>query len=425
MQNPKKSFDSLTAKKLISEYADKVNYYMKENQNLKNMIEDMKMSLDINKDLLFKYISTNAKQNEEISVLNEYKNDNLRLLEKIEKLHNERTFIDRKIYRINQDHEENISKVREELDKAQEEIFVLKNKLLEKETHIIQARKDSTPMQISPNEKQPSSQVKEILVCEPTKANVDMNNELNFTRELISKVSRLLNQEKVKNEKLEAKLAALAEKIENNKLEEGTDIININKSDIKQNYATYTNNKAIDINESLSSLDEDEDDYDDPSALQSPSLKFPDKVNYTSNNSNNNSFISKHTKTPSLVPKLDFKIIQTKYQSDNMKGGSIIVNKKDAPKDEASRTIEKIKLELKNAQLTIAELKNKLDKYKKAYNKVKTELAKSNEDCKNAVMKYENLENQIKKYMMTPSTDEASSSFKRMHNSSMVINIYY
>jgi hypothetical protein len=93
----KKSFDVETAKRLIANYADKVNYYMKENSNLKNIIEDMKMSLNINKDLLFKYISTNAKQTEEINLLNLYKNDNLRLLEKNEKLHNEKIFSDKKV----------------------------------------------------------------------------------------------------------------------------------------------------------------------------------------------------------------------------------------------------------------------------------------------------------------------------------------
>jgi hypothetical protein len=97
MQKEKKVFDATTARKLITDYADKLNIYMKENQNLKNQIEDIKMTLKINKDLLFKYISTNVQQSEQLNFLNEYKNDNLKLSEKNEKLHLEKIHLEKKV----------------------------------------------------------------------------------------------------------------------------------------------------------------------------------------------------------------------------------------------------------------------------------------------------------------------------------------
>jgi hypothetical protein len=95
---------------------------MKENQNLKNQVEDLKTTLSINKDLLFKYISQqnknhgvshNASQNNiaENKTVNtssistapttnffvEIQEENSRLSEKISKLFNEKTVIEKKV----------------------------------------------------------------------------------------------------------------------------------------------------------------------------------------------------------------------------------------------------------------------------------------------------------------------------------------
>ena len=54
-------FDIQTAKKLLSTYAEKVNLYMKENQNLRNELQDIKTSLEINKEILFKNLNVQIK----------------------------------------------------------------------------------------------------------------------------------------------------------------------------------------------------------------------------------------------------------------------------------------------------------------------------------------------------------------------------
>ena len=50
---------------------------------------------------------------------------------------------------------------------------------------------------------------KEILIGEPDKVNLELYNELNHSRELISKVSRLMAAEKNKILNLEAKLLVI------------------------------------------------------------------------------------------------------------------------------------------------------------------------------------------------------------------------
>jgi hypothetical protein len=95
---------------------------MKENQNLKNQVEDLKTTLSINKDLLFKYISqqnkslgasqnlsqNNLADNKTINTSSvstapttnffvEIQEENSRLSDKISKLFNEKTIIEKKV----------------------------------------------------------------------------------------------------------------------------------------------------------------------------------------------------------------------------------------------------------------------------------------------------------------------------------------
>jgi hypothetical protein len=44
---------------------------------------------------------------------------------------------------------------------------------------------------------------KEILITEPNKINIDLNNELNYTRDILAKISKMLQAEKAKNDQLE------------------------------------------------------------------------------------------------------------------------------------------------------------------------------------------------------------------------------
>jgi hypothetical protein len=81
-----KKFDANTAKKLINEYADKINFLMKENNFLKSQLDDIKITLNINKDLMFK--SVNGESVDE--VLYQLKEENLRLTELIDNLNKEK-----------------------------------------------------------------------------------------------------------------------------------------------------------------------------------------------------------------------------------------------------------------------------------------------------------------------------------------------
>ncbi len=91
----KKKFDSVTAKKIINEYAEKLNYYMRENNILKLEIDDMKTTLILNKELLFDYISNNKSDKDQFYA--EIKDENKRLTEKINQMFADRTLLEKKV----------------------------------------------------------------------------------------------------------------------------------------------------------------------------------------------------------------------------------------------------------------------------------------------------------------------------------------
>jgi predicted nuclease with TOPRIM domain len=71
--------------------------YIKENTNLKTQLEDIKTTLNINKELLFKYISKSNKSLDNKNVMKELRDENNRLTEKLDKIYMEKTEVEKKV----------------------------------------------------------------------------------------------------------------------------------------------------------------------------------------------------------------------------------------------------------------------------------------------------------------------------------------
>ena len=162
--------------------------------------------MKINKDLLFNYILTTNEDKNESKILNDLKNENNNLLDKIETLLIEKRNLEKKvnffniqIFKIQQDLEDRIIQDKENLEKASEDIFILQNKINEKDIVIEQLKRELEKI-FNYHE---SSIQREILITEPNKINIDLNNELNYTRDILAKISKMLQTEKVKNDQLE------------------------------------------------------------------------------------------------------------------------------------------------------------------------------------------------------------------------------
>lgn len=69
---------------------------MKENDMLKTQLEDMRTTLSINKDILYKHIGDSVTDHHEI-IVTEVKSENVRLSQVIEELFKEKTALEKKV----------------------------------------------------------------------------------------------------------------------------------------------------------------------------------------------------------------------------------------------------------------------------------------------------------------------------------------
>jgi hypothetical protein len=174
-----KKFDITTAKKIISSYAEKVNFYMKENKLLKSELEDAKTTLEINKEILYKNLHSDIKDKNQI-ILKKLKEENDRLTKRTEELYKDKINLEKKLYKCQQDLEDLIVQRQDKEDNEQINLFKFDNLLKEKDSIILQLKKELTKFYKDDNS------TKEIIICEPDKINLEINNELKETREFIN-----------------------------------------------------------------------------------------------------------------------------------------------------------------------------------------------------------------------------------------------
>ena len=188
-------FNIETAKKLLSVYAENVNFYIRENKMLKNQLKDIQISLQINKELLFKELNMKFKDSDIISSI---KKENERLSKFIETLYKEKFDLENKYIQIKEKLDNLIMEKNNLNDIQSTEIFRLKNLIQEKENIILCLNKEL-------NNSFEINNIKEIIL-EPNIAMVEINNELVESRQLIKNYTKILQNEKLKNENLEKKI---------------------------------------------------------------------------------------------------------------------------------------------------------------------------------------------------------------------------
>ena len=174
---------------------------------MKSQVEDLKTTLKINKDLFFKNI--NQDKNNEDTLLSQMRAENARISRKIDEMFEEKTLIEKKLYKLQQVFEDRMNSDREIIEKLNEKIFIYENKLVEKKDSM-NIMKGLINRQII-NEM--SQKFRYVYVVDPTKSNIDLNNELNYTRDILAKISKLINSEKIKNDTMENQIKNLQQEL--------------------------------------------------------------------------------------------------------------------------------------------------------------------------------------------------------------------
>jgi len=333
-----KKFDVSTAKKLLSLYAEKVNFYMKENKALQMELNDTKTSLEINKEILYKQLNKVIKEKEK-KVLIKLKEENDRLNKKNSELYKNKVELEKKLYVIQQQLDESLMKNQELLDNQNTEIFLIENKIKEKDNLIFQLKKE-----INKYYKEDFNSTKELIICDPDKVNIEMNNELCETRELIGKYSRIIHDEKRKSEFQEKQIERL-----NNKI-----LVLKKKKKIKEK---MENIQMFDyILTSSESSDQNSIKSDNASSLESPIIKFPEKIKQPKY------LVTDMSDYGQNVPKLDFTKLLTKYQP--LKQIEVVEGIKKSNRSN-EEYLEKLKFQLKIYKNSIIKYKKKNKELKK------------------------------------------------------------
>ncbi len=303
---------------------------------------------------------------------------------------------------------------KETIDKLNEYILVYDNRIKEQEYMISHYKSEIDKYQNDNN------LTREVFLAEPDKMNLELYNELNYSRDLIAKLSKILNQEKTNITNLENKLRDAEEKI-----------INMKKGKkIAKNMDKISALDYISSDDDVDATSRSDDLY----VLESPIFKFEEKIkmqkkvynvvgglnlNKLSGDKNNNLNSNKpnlnvnNSVTMSLsIPKLDLTNVKAKYHNPkNIEIAEVNNIKTKISNRSTNEYIDKLKFQLKTFNNEIKATKKKLEKYKKVFHVQKITIDKLK--AKNEI-----LESQLKK--CTPSTNDDTSTNKKDMNTSMV-----
>jgi hypothetical protein len=240
------------------------------------------------------------------------------------------------------------------------------------------------------------SSTKEIYIAEPERSNLELYNELNYSREYVSKVSRMLNTEKQKTEQLEEKIRDLEEKFQN----------------LKKGKKIAQNMERISFLNYLSSDDDENEEFSDEDNvflnLDSPVVKLPDKIKLPKLEDKNKTFSGGMN-----IPKLDLTVVKEKYHNPKNVEVAEVINFNKLTNRSTNEYVDKLKFQMKICKNTIKKLQKKLDKYKRGFEVQKTALVN---------MKHRNeiLETELRKTNSTLFTCEEILKKETVNNTSMV-----
>jgi chromosome segregation ATPase len=189
-------YDQKTKKKLMSQYQTTINTYKKENNKLLSEIEDLKITLNINQELLYHFISCNSVDNEKIkNLINKSKTlwkDSESLIEKKSKIEIETVNIQKEMVQIP-------IKINSEINNLSSQIYKKKNELKSKDNAIKRLKIELDKTRKSAFFKTART---EVFVTEPTKLSVELNGELLNTKNILLKVSNKHSKDKKESNKL-------------------------------------------------------------------------------------------------------------------------------------------------------------------------------------------------------------------------------
>jgi hypothetical protein len=387
----KKQFDAQTAKKIINDYAEKINLLSRENNVLKKQLEDSKISLQINKEILYSHIKSKKNVNDECdSIIADLKKENERLNNKITWLFTEKAELAKKLYKLEDSLNDKINQETIKNEKEKTEKFLYENKLKEKESQIYNLKRQLE--NYKRNFKNNYNEVKEIYIGDPDKFNTEMNNELKMSREIIKKYIYFIQSQRENTRKLNNQIQDLKEQISSQKANSSfitptPKFINSNNPQLALLSEIFNHKKEEEGNDiNNNNLSESSDSDNDKENID---LSFIKNKNIKENKDNKESQRNKTVEKVSKIPKLNFRKVEEKYKEplnikcieyQNMNGDNEEINNGG------------------NNSILEQRYKSQIEIYKKSIEKYKEKVSELRKQIRKLIDKNTLLENTLKIY---------------------------
>ena len=180
-----------TALKLINKYADSYNSIVLENKTLKLENNDLRSNLKINKEIIDGFFSQKTFKEKVESFINSYKQENKNLYIQNSILSKQLESINSKISYNKQIFSDAMAQIKEDNEKLKTKIFLNEQLILKKNSIINQQQKKINDL------KDGYTFIdKEIIICEPSKIVLEINEELQIYKQLYDNFTNLLKESK-------------------------------------------------------------------------------------------------------------------------------------------------------------------------------------------------------------------------------------
>jgi hypothetical protein len=251
--------------KLIEDYKNAISKYSSENEELEEKIKDLKISLNLNQEILYDFIIKSSDSSDEIKNL---VNNTKKLWEENQSLIEKKNFVEIKISRLQELAEDTPTQIREELKNLKIKNSLMQEEIIEKNNLIQKHQKELEKVRGNCLFKNAR---KEVYITEPSKLNVEIVQELIDLRVILVKLTLLCDKKFDECEKLKKNMDNLrrtlneliqsALEIQDKICQRKNSIMNIeyNQKDLNN---LFDNIEGYDKNIDKSE-EEDEDDEDD------------------------------------------------------------------------------------------------------------------------------------------------------------------
>ena len=200
------STNDKTKQKLIGDYIKAAKKYSQENKELEQKIKDIKITLNLNQNILYDYIIKSAGETEEVkNLVNQTKKNWEETQSYIEK----KNFFEIKIAQLQELIEDTPTKIRDEINditikntKIQEEINE-KDKIINKLKKELDKTRKNALFKVARTE---------VYVTDPTKYNLEAEQELSGLKLILNKVNPLHKQKKEESDQLKQEVEELKKK---------------------------------------------------------------------------------------------------------------------------------------------------------------------------------------------------------------------